>query len=59
MGSDKKHGSVLKTLVDFEAKFRQLSVREQTLLELEKMVFFLRSVPYVDMVELGKLMESG
>ena len=59
MGSDKKHGSVLNTLVDFEAKFRQLSVREQTFLELEKMVFFLRSVPYVDMVELGKLMESG
>ena len=56
---DKKHGSVLETLTDFEAKFRQLSVREQTLLEPEKVVLFLRSVPYADRVELGKLMESG
>ena len=56
---DKKHGSVLETLTDFEAKFRQLSVREKTLLELEKVVLFLRSVPYADRVELGKLMESG
>ena len=56
---DKKHGSVLETLTDFEAKFRQLSAREQTLLEPEKVVLFLRSVPYADRVELGKLMESG
>ena len=56
---DKKHGSVLETLTDFEAKFQQLSVREQALLEPEKVVLFLRSVPYMDRVELGKLMESG
>ena len=56
---DKKHGSVLETLTDFEAKFRQLSVREQDLLEPEKVVLFLCSVPYTDRVELRKLMESS
>ena len=49
----------LETLTDFEAKFRQLSVQEQTLLEPEKVVLFLRLVPYADRVELGKLMELG
>ena len=49
---------VLDVLCEFESKFNRLSTRDQTVLQAEKVIMFLRAVDIRDRKDLGVLMEN-